>query len=117
MPKIQIEVCIESENKNHYKTNAIIKDNTITYKEKDNTTVTFNTIDNSLLRKNNEIEMKYTFDKNKETIGKIKVLDLNKTVEIIIKTKDIIKEKDLIKIIYIVENNEFIYSIKILNKK
>ena len=116
MPKRLVEVCIESDKKEYYKTTALIKEDNIIYKEKDNTLVTFNKKDNILLRKNNDIEMKYNFTLGKETTGTIKILELNKIIEININTISLIKEEDFIKIEYQIENNTFKYSINMKNK-
>ena len=106
MPKIKIKVTIQN---NNYKTNAIIREDSISYQEEDQTRVNYNYRNNILIRENNNIKMEYDFlNKN----GKILLKDLNKVLEIKIKVNKIKKENYNIEIEYEIENENINYRIE-----
>lgn len=93
-----------------------INNDSIWYFENDNnkTIAIFNLKELTLERDNNEIYLKYNFIEHKETnnnILQIKSLNTNTTISIY--TKEIIKSYNCIKIVYIIEQDEFIYEINI----
>ncbi len=113
MPKIDLSITIENQNnKNHLQTKAIIIEDEIIYKEKDDTLTHFNYEKNSLVRENKDLIMNYTFIENQKTEGTIKVKEFNKKIKVFIETKEIKKENHDIEIEFIVEDNHFIYRIE-----
>ena len=113
MPKIKLKVLIKSnDNNTEFETMAILQENLIKYKETDETTVVFDCNNLILTRENNELRMEYRFNEERPTTGKILVKDLNKELEIEIKTKKIERKGNDVKIQFIVENNEFLYHIE-----
>ena len=113
MSKIKIKVTVtNSEGINIYSSNAIILDNIIKYKENDNTTVIYNYSKNELIRDNKDLKMNYIFDKDKKTIGKIEIKELNKIINLKIQTKELNKNKNDIKVNFQVEGNDFIYQLE-----
>lgn len=115
MSKESIKVTIKnSENNSSFKTNAIIQDNIIKYKEDNNTIVKFNYETNELIRENNELRMNYFFSNKTITTGTIFIKDLNKELELEIKTKKIQRKNNDIEIEFLVEENDFLYKIEVI---
>lgn len=115
MPKIKIEATLKTpQDKIKYNVKAIIKDNTLIYHEEDklNTLVTYDYQENVLQRDNKELHMKYIFKENIVTKGLLEIKDLNKYIEVLVKTKSIKKEGFNLEIKFTVENKEFIYNLK-----
>ena len=116
MPKIKAHITIRSnEDKINYDVNCIYQEdlNKITYKEPDNTTTTYDYNENILIRNNDNLTMNYKFIKDEETTGNIYIKDLNKSMDILIKTKNLVQDKKNIEIEYIIEDNKFKYSIEV----
>lgn len=115
MSKESIKVTIKnSENNSSFETNAIIQENIIKYKEDNNTIVKFNYDTNELTRENSELRMNYLFSNENPTTGTIFIKDLNKELELEIKTKRVqIKNSD-IEIEFLVEENDFLYKIEVI---
>ena len=115
MAKKEIIVSIKNdEGLKKHQTTAIISENTIEYKEKDNTTVVFDYNRKTLTRDNEELKMNYEFSLNKKTTGTILIKELNKTLNLEIQTKKMIVENDDIEINFVVENNKFLYKIEVI---
>lgn len=115
MSKVRIKVEIKnSEENNLREVDAIISDSKLKYKEEENTTVVFSYLDKTLVRENNELRMDYTFDLNKETIGRIYIKELNKKLEIKIKTTKLKIENNDIEVSFIVEDNKFNYKVEVI---
>lgn len=116
MAKINIKVSIlQDKNKNVFTTIGHYQEHNkiLTYKEKDNTLVTYDYTKNILTRNNQDILMKYQFIKNKVTTGTILIKDFNKYVDLDIYTDKIIIDNQNIEIQYKTEDN-FIYKIEVI---
>lgn len=110
MPKLNIKVTvINDEDRQSFITNAIIQDEVLKYKERDNTTVIYDYKNNSLFRENNELRMEYSFNNEK---GNIFIKELNKELNIDIKTKKIERKNNDIEIEYVMEKTNFLYKIE-----
>ena len=91
MPKRKIRATIENrEEKVITETTAIYRDNIIKYKEEDNTTVVYNYKKHKLVRENKELRIEYIFSDAKEMTGLLFIKELNKTININIKTRKIL---------------------------
>ena len=90
-----------------------VDNNRITYYEKNKTKVIYNYKDNTLTRDNDDINMIYTFNKNKPTTGKILVKELNRELHVKIKTKELKKQDYNLEIKFKVEDQNFIYKIEV----
>lgn len=113
MPKIDISVKIKNYTEDtEYKTTGIITNKVLKYKEKDNTTTTYNYVDKCLIRNNEELYMKYIFNPKKETTGIIKIKSLKKDLNILIKTNKYKEEDNNIYIEYEIEKEKFIFGIE-----
>lgn len=113
MSKIRIKVIIKNnDTTNEYETDAILKDNEIKYLEENKTKVTYNYDKNHLTRINEDLRMDYIFDNKNNTTGTIKVHELNKELPLTIKTINLEKENNNIKIDYSIENDQFLYQIE-----
>lgn len=115
MPKLDVLIRVKNTDSNlEYKTTAILTENVIKYKSKDNTTELFDYNNNKLTRENSELRMDYVFDLNKETKGTVFVKDLNKELEVNIKTNKIERNNNDISIEFIVEENTIKYQIEVI---
>ena len=113
MPKMNIKVSIHNEMENsHYKVPAIFQEDTMKYKEQDDTIVTYNYRDNILLRENKELRMKYPFDPNRQTTGEIIIKELEKTMKIKIETIKLERKNQNIEIVFKIDENQFLYKIE-----
>lgn len=104
----------EQEEKMKLKIN--ISEDRIWYIENDiNKTLTlFNLKDDTLERDNKEIYLKYSFKENNYTNNLLEIKSFNSNTNVEIYTKKIIKSDSLLRINYLIDDNEFIYEIKIL---
>lgn len=110
MPKIKALIRIKNDDtKEELKTIAIIQNNILKYKEKDNTTMIIDYQNNKLLRENNNIKLEIPFSLNNKTIGTINLKDMNKTLNIEIETTKIEKKNNDIEIEYKIEEKVFLY--------
>lgn len=100
---------IEFETKGYYQKDQEI----LIYKEKDNTTVKYDYKENILIRENSSISLKYKFNKEKLTKGKVFIKDLKNELEIVIKTKEIIINKQNIDITYMIDQESFNYKVEV----
>lgn len=115
MPKFNILSSIKSNSENlSINTTAIIQDDIIKYKEDSNTLVKFNYLTNEFIRETNEIIIKYTFIKSKNTKGLIYIKKLSKELEVEIKTTYLKRTNNDIEIKFIIEDNKFIYKIEVV---
>ena len=115
MPKLDVLIRVENTNSNlEYKTTAILTEDVIKYKSEDNTTEMFDYKNNKLIRENSELRMNYIFDLNKETKGTVFVKDLNRELEVNIKTNKIERNKNDIEIEFVVEDNTIKYHIEVI---
>lgn len=113
MPKINIKVTINNlEENTSYEVPAIITEEIIKYKEPNYTMVTYNFKDNSLFRENDELRMEYYFNSEKKTKGSINIKELNKKIDLEIKTKKIERKNNNIEIEFIIDSNIFLYKIE-----
>ena len=115
MPKLDVLISVKSNDSNQeYKTTAILTEEIIKYKSEDNTTEMFDYTNNKLTRENSELRMDYVFDLNKETKGTIFVKDLNRNLDVNIKTNKIERNKNDIEIEFVVEDNTIKYHIEVI---
>ena len=115
MPKLDVLISVKSNHSNlEYKTTAILTEEIIKYKSEDNTTEMFDYTNNKLTRENSELRMDYVFDLNKETKGTIFVKDLNRNLDVNIKTNKIERNKNDIEIEFVVEDNTIKYHIEVI---
>ncbi|MBE6157665.1 MAG: hypothetical protein E7160_02605 [Firmicutes bacterium] len=118
MPKLKLKIDLSSqEEKSKYELigNLNKEKNILTYFEptEEKTKVEYLYDENILRRSNSSLDMEYRFDTNKETEGIITVKDLNKTLYVKLKTIKLEINDHNIKIKFSVENQEFVYSIKV----
>ena len=115
MPKLDVLISVKSNDSNlEYKTTAILTEEIIKYKSEDNTTEMFDYTNNRLTRENSELRMDYVFDLNKETKGIVFVKELNRELEVNIKTNKIERNKNDIEIEFVVEDNTIKYHIEVI---
>ena len=115
MSKINIKVSIKNKESDYsYETKGIILNNELKYYEENNTKVIFNYDNNHLIRINDELRMDFTFDEDKVTKGTIEVIDLNKKLEVDIKTNKIEKEDNNLLLEYSIDEDKFIYRIEVI---
>ena len=112
MPKINIKTSLKNdiEEIKDEVVSKVDKDK-ITYYEKNKTKVIYDYKENTLIRENDDINMVYTFNKDKETTGKILVKELNRELHVKIKTKELKKQDYNLEIKFKVEDQNFIYKI------
>lgn len=118
MSKINIHtVLTTAENVYEYDVPAIYKEDekVIIYKEKDeeNTTTTYNYGTRELIRENASLIMHYPFNKAKNSRGTIYVKELERTFDLLITTKDILRRDPNVEISFLVEGQEFNYKIEV----
>jgi hypothetical protein len=115
MSKIRALVSIDSPEGNQaYEVDAILQDSNLKYKENKETKVMFSYLNNNLVRENDELRMEYLFLENKTTKGNIFIKELNKKINVDIKTKSIKRKSNDIEIVFNVENNKFIYRVEVI---
>ena len=82
------------------------------YKEKDETLTAFDYLNNILKRNNNEMSLEFKFTKGEITNNKIFIKELNKEIEVEILTKEILKDDKFIKIVYVMNDVLFEYTLE-----
>ena len=113
MPKKEFRITIENNNNiNRINVKAVLTDDTIKYKESDDTLTIFDYNKNLLTRENKELKMIYRFLENTKSEGTIEIKDLKQEIKVTVDTKKIIKDNLNIEIIFSVEDNNFIYRIE-----
>ncbi len=116
MSKIKLLVTITSfETTTSYEVPAIKNDHSIIYKDKDQTTTSYNFKKHSFTRDNKELTLKYVFKKNKKTKGKIYLKEYAKNIDLDIYTTEIITQENYYQIIYKLDNEEFIYKLEVID--
>jgi len=115
MSKIKINITIKNPEANISKeVDAILQDEILKYKEEKDTSVKFSYKDKRLVRENNDLRMDYSFLEGQTTKDTILVKELNKNINVDIKTKNIKINENDIEIIFDVEENEFIYKVEVI---
>ena len=115
MSKINIKVTIKNKESDiSYETKGILLNNELKYYEENNTKVVFNYDNNHLIRTNDELRMDFTFDLKKKTKGKIEIEELDKELEVEIKTKRIERQDNNILLDYSIDEDKFIYRIEVI---
>ena len=115
MPKLNIKAIITlPEEKLEENTTGFIESGIISYKENNNTYVYLDINRHELIRENDEINMKYIFNDKKTTTGNIFVKELNKNIELDIKTNLIEKDEHKYKVEYMIEKETFTYEVMYL---
>lgn len=118
MSKINIHTVLKTQEKTYeYEVPAIYRedDGIIIYKEQDEqrTTTTFNYRTKELIRENDSLKMHYIFNKEKNARGTILVKELDRTLDLIIKTRKILRCGQNIEIDFLVEEQPFNYKIEV----
>lgn len=113
MPKLNINVTVNNKDeKINFNTTAIIQDDILKYKEENNTTVIYDYKKNILARENDELRMEYCFNHEEKSIGFIKIKELSKKIELVIKTNKLERKNNNIEVMFQIEDNEFLYKIE-----
>lgn len=113
MPKANITVSIKNSTEESLeKATAIIRDDILLYKAKDNTITKYNYKENMLIRENDEMKMQYIFNPTKETLGRIFIKDLNNYINVRIKTEILKVNKHDIEIKFRIEEELFFFIVK-----
>ena len=121
MSRVSIHTVLNTQEKTYeYNVPAILREDEdiILYKEDDEqkTTTSYNYKTKELIRENDSLLMKYPFNKSKNSRGTILVKELGRTFDLIIETKNIIREKNNVEIDFLVEQQPFNYKIEIKEK-
>ena len=108
-----------NDSKTSYKVKVLLNDNTYRYREDtvNNTLVEFDSSNNILKREDDNLSMEYLFINDKETIGKIYIKDLNKYIDVVIKTSKIEKNENKILIEYTISDDLYNMIIDVLKKE
>ena len=106
MPKIKVTISEEE-----LITDSIIEDNIYKYQEDNSTKVVLDMNNNTLIRENNDIYMKYDFNNKK---GNLQVKELDKVFDLDMAKVNIVKEDKLIEIKYNIDLEEFTYRLEVL---
>ena len=115
MPKLNILIRVINEDSTlEYNTIAILTDDVIKYKSKDNTLEMFDYNNYTLIRENKELRMEYKFEQNETTKGSVFVKKINHTVDVNIKTKKIERNNYDIDLEFSVEENTINYHIEVI---
>ncbi len=115
MPKYKVKTQIKNnEEICDYTTTAVINNEKIIYTEKDKTKVLYDFKNNELIRDNNKLRLKYKFDLNSKTEGSILIKDLDKVLNVYIKTNKLINKKNIIEINYTLDKDQFEYKIEVI---
>ena len=110
MPKIKALIRLENDDKtDEFKTTAIIHDNLLKYKEKDNTTMIIDLEKNIIIRENNELKIEFPLSLSHKTKGSIYLKEFDKKLTVEITTKKIEKNNNDIEIQYKIEKQLFKY--------
>lgn len=113
MDKIKIKSIIKTEEESvQESTTGSIINGVISYKERNNTYVYLDINNDELIRENDQMLMKYSFEKNRRTNGFITIKDMNQNLEIGIETIKLEKTEQKYYVEYKIEENNFIYEIE-----
>lgn len=117
MDKVKINAIIKTEEeKIKEKTTGSIISGVISYKENSNTYVYLDLNKDELIRENEQMLMKYSFDKNRRTKGFVTIKDMNKNLELDIQTMKLEKKEHQYYVEYKIEENKFIYEIEYMEE-
>ena len=83
----------------------------ISYQENDNTYAYLDINNNQLIRENEQMLMKYTFNENRRSKGIVTIKDLNKELELDIETINLNKKDNYYYVEYKIEEDKFIYEL------
>jgi len=92
---------------------AIIEDDSIKYMVEGTTTI-YNLKTNTLTRENRSLKIIMPFIKNEETESLITAKEINKTISMKLKTKELIQEDNNVRVEYESEGITFKYSIEVI---
>ena len=106
MPKIRVTISEEE-----LITDCIIENNIYKYKEENGTNVVLDINNNTLVRENNDIDMKYDFNNKK---GELIVKELDKVFNLDMNKVEISKSDNLIDIKYNIDEEVFDYRLEVL---
>lgn len=106
MPKIKVII-----NEEELITEGTITNESIKYTEDNGTNTILDLKNNTLVRENNDIYMKYDFNEKK---GTLEVKELNKVLDLKIDTVHIYRDEKVIEIKYNIDKEEFIYRLEVL---
>lgn len=109
----QISIITREESDSYYTTvHHNLNKKQIFYTEKDKTITTYDYENDILKRDNEQMCLEYQFRLNEKTINNIYIKELKDTLKIELLTKSIIKQDNILKIVYSIDNNDFVYQIK-----
>ena len=117
MAKINIKVTLISEDdikEENYHAIFQKEEDVITYQEQDQTITKINKKGSKLRRENKELIMEFSFDEGKETLGKLHIKNLNKNLNLKVKTNKILKEENKLEIEYELENQKYTYKLEVI---
>ena len=103
---------IDTEDKYIVSVHNDLDENLLKYTEKDGTITSFDYKNNILRRDNNEMIIEFVFDKDKVTKGKMSVKELKGDLEIDILTKELEVTDNKIKVVYVVNDLTFEYTLE-----
>ena len=106
MPKIKITISDEE-----LITDCVSENNIYKYKEENGTNVVLDMNDNTLIRENNDIYMKYDFNNKK---GELILKELDNTLYLEMNSIKISKSDKIIEIKYNIDEEEFDYRLEVL---
>ena len=113
MTKLNIKAIINlTDEKLVEETTGSFESGIISYKESNNTYVYLDINRHELVRENDDMTMKYMFNEEEVTIGKIFVKELNHEIELDLRTVKIEKEGHKYRVEYIVGNDTFTYEVE-----
>ncbi len=118
MSKLNIHATLKTQEKIYeYNVPAIYNEDesVIIYKEQDDehTKTRFNYRTKELIRENDSLIMHYTFNKDKNSQGTIKIIELGGTLHVTIKTNRLVRCAQNIDIEFEIENQTFNYKIEV----
>ena len=106
MPKIKVTISEEE-----LITDCIIENNIYKYKEENGTDVILDMNNNTLVRNNNDIDMKYDFNNKK---GNLLVKELDKVFNLDMNNVSIYRDEKVIDIKYSIDKERFNYRLEVL---
>lgn len=106
MPKIKVTISEEE-----LITDCIIENNIYKYKEENGTDVILDMNNNTLVRNNNDIDMKYDFNNKK---GNLLVKELDKVFNLDMNNVSIYRDEKVIDLKYSIDKERFNYRLEVL---
>lgn len=89
-----------------------LEEKVLRYNEKDGTNTSFDYKNNILRRDNDQMIVEFKFDLGEVTKGKMSVKELNGDLEIDIFTKELKVTENIIKVVYVVNDLTFEYTLE-----